>query len=444
MDAQVRRLAAVFGAAFLAVVLAAGYWGFVRSEDLQARGDNPRRILDERRTARGTIYDRADQVLAESTGAPGALTRYYHYPALAPVVGYVSPLYGLAGVEAALDEALHGGAGLDPFDLFWQGSVLGEPPTGRDVRLTLDLTVQQAADAALAERAGAVVVLDIRSGHLLALATHPTYDANTLEADWGDLVADSGAPLLNRATLGLYQPGGALWPVTLAAAAEHEPDLLSQAYPDATLPIALNGEAYGCRVTPALERLTVRESLLFGCPGPIGAVGQALGPEALEAIHTAFEMFTPPSLAIQATASAAAPVTEAARAAVGLEGWTVTPLRVALALAAVAGDGTLPAPQLVLATQGANGIWRPEPPEGAVVTAISPEAAARVKALLPEGGYLATAPGSAGGGVRAWYLGFGPQTETRYVVVVLLEDGDTVAAQAIGRGVLAQALAAQR
>jgi len=113
-------------------------------------------------------------------------------------------------------------------------------------------------------------------------------------------------------------------------------------------------------------------------------------------------------------------------------------------LAALVGDGTMPAPQLVEATQGANGIWRPEPPEGEVVSAISAEAAARVKALLPQGGYLATAPGGAGGDTRAWYLGFGPQTGTRFVVVVLLEDGDTAAAQAIGRDVLAQALAAQR
>jgi len=145
MVTQVKRLATAFSTAFLAVALAAGYWGLVRSEALLARGDNPRRLLDERTTARGTIYDRLDQVLAESLGEPGALTRSYPYPALAPVLGYVSPVYGLAGVEAAQDETLHGGAGLDPFDLFWQGTVLGEPPPGRDVRLTLDLGTQQAA-----------------------------------------------------------------------------------------------------------------------------------------------------------------------------------------------------------------------------------------------------------------------------------------------------------
>jgi hypothetical protein len=104
MTTQIRRLTAMFAAAFGLVILAAGYWGFVRSEALLARGDNPRRVLDERRSVRGRIEDRNEVILAEAVGTPGALVRSYPYPALAPVLGYVSPLYGLAGVEAALDE----------------------------------------------------------------------------------------------------------------------------------------------------------------------------------------------------------------------------------------------------------------------------------------------------------------------------------------------------
>src|SRR5829696_8826939 len=99
MTTQIRRLTAVFAAAFGLVILASGYWGFVRSEALLGRGDNPRRVLDERRSVRGAIEDRNEAVLAQAAGAPGALERNYPYPALASVLGYVSPLYGLAGVE---------------------------------------------------------------------------------------------------------------------------------------------------------------------------------------------------------------------------------------------------------------------------------------------------------------------------------------------------------
>jgi peptidoglycan glycosyltransferase len=444
MVVQIRRLAAAFVAAFLLMALAAGYWSFARSDSLLARGDNPRRILDERRTPRGTIYDRHDQVLAEPAGVPGALTRHYPYPALATVLGYVSPVYGLAGVEAALDETLHGSEGVDAFDLLWRGTVLGQPPPGRAVRLTLDLTVQTAADEALGARAGAVVVLDIRTGHLLALASHPAYDANELESAWETLVGDPNAPLLNRATLGLYHPGGALWPVTLAAAAQAEPSLLVDTYPDAARPVTAGEQTLGCRVTPPLAQMTLRESLLFGCPAPVAAAAEAVGPVALDSVLSAFEVFTSPGLALQTTAAEAAPVTDSTRTGLGLEAWTVTPLRVALMLAAIAGDGTMPSPQIVLATQGTNGIWRPATPEGQAVEAIDPQTAAQVKTLLPQDGYVATAQEGPDGEARAWYLNFAPRVDTRYVVVVLLEDEGTETARQIGQAALAAARVAHR
>src|SRR6185369_14021413 len=96
----------VFGLGFLVMALATGYWVIVRGDELLARGDNPRRALVERRVPRGTIYDRNGQVLADSAGQPGDWSRHYPYPALAPVLGYVSPLVGSAGIEAALDPTL--------------------------------------------------------------------------------------------------------------------------------------------------------------------------------------------------------------------------------------------------------------------------------------------------------------------------------------------------
>jgi peptidoglycan glycosyltransferase len=62
--------------------------------------------------------------------------------------------------------------------------------------------------------------MDVDSGDILALVSQPTYDPNMLDADWEQLESDPDAPLLNRATQGLYQPGGVLQPVVLAAALE--------------------------------------------------------------------------------------------------------------------------------------------------------------------------------------------------------------------------------
>ena len=442
MNLHVRRLAWAIALGFLALALTAGYWAYLRRDALLARADNPRRVLSEVRVPRGPIFDRHDQLLAATVGDPGDLSRSYPYAPLAPVLGYVSPFYGRAGIEAAFDGVLHGDAGLDPFDYYWQSTVRGAPPAGRGVRLTLDLTLQQQADSALGSLAGAIVLLDAQTGEILALASHPTFDANQLADTWETLVADPGAPLLNRATLGLYQPGGALWPLVLAGAADAGQLNLAQSYPAEAWALTLGGATLPCREAPRLSALTLRESLLFGCPGPTGAVGTTLGAEALQRLFTAFGLTAAPALALPIAVSDANPVPsgDEAVAAAGQGALTLTPLHLALATAALARDGMLPVPQLVLATQNPEGVWRPEVPAAQPVRAVSAEAAAQVRPLLAHG-YASTAASGAEGRLLSWFQAFGPQAEARVVVVVLLEGGSPETAAAIGRDLLAAALA---
>jgi peptidoglycan glycosyltransferase len=434
MDLPLRRLSLALGAALLVMVLASGYWAYVRGVDLLVRPDNPRRALLERRVPRGPIYDRNGAVLAEIMGSAGEYERHYPYPSLAPVLGYVSPLYGRAGIEAALDGTLHGDEGLDPADVYWRSNVLGQAPAGRGVRLTLDLTLQQAADQALGERAGAVLVLEAATGELLALASHPSYDANALEAQWEGLVSDPAAPLLNRATLGLYQPGGALWPLVVGAAAAADVDGLAAANPRATEPVRVNGQSVGCREDPGARALSLEESLRFGCPRAIATLGEALGAEALRAGLAGFGLFEAPPLEIATAAAEGTAVGDAALAAIGQDTLTITPLHLALAMAAIARDGVMPAPHLVLATELPGGLWRPAVHAGSERQALPPQAAAYVKALMPEG-YRATALTGTGGESVAWYGAFAPYEDTRHVVVVVLESGDVEAAAEVGRAV---------
>ncbi|MCC7359323.1 MAG: hypothetical protein IT317_07595 [Anaerolineales bacterium] len=442
MSLQVRRLAWAVAIGFLTLALTAGYWAYLRREPLLSRADNPRRVLAEVRVPRGPIYDRHDQPLATTLGEPGDWRRAYPYAPLAPVLGYVSPLYGRAGIEAAFDGVLHGDAGLEPFDYYWQATVLGQPPAGRGVRLTLDLTLQQEADAALGGLTGAVVALDAQTGEVLALASHPTFDANQLEGDWETLLADPNAPLLNRATLGLYQPGGALWPLVLAGAAESGQLDLGRSYRLETLSLPMGDEALNCRVPPRLAALTLRESLLFGCPGPTGTVGAALGADKLQELFAAFGLSTAAPLALPTSVSTAQPVAagQEAVAAAGQGALTLTPLQLALATSALVRDGMLPAPQLVLATQNPDGVWRPEAPPRQPQRAVSTEAAAQVRPLLAHG-YASTAASGTEGRTLTWYQVFGPQADARVVVVVLLEGGSPDIAAGIGEDLLATALA---
>jgi hypothetical protein len=79
-----------------------------------------------------------------------------------------------------------------------------------DVRLTLDLALQRAAEELLAGRDGALIFLRAEQGDILVMASHPTFDPDELDQLWEGLVRDERAPLLNRVTQGSYPSGGLL------------------------------------------------------------------------------------------------------------------------------------------------------------------------------------------------------------------------------------------
>ncbi len=96
---------------------------------------------------------------------------------------------------------------------------------GNDIFLSIDLDLQRTAEEALGERAGAVIVMDVKSGELLALVSHPTFDPSDFirgiePKKWRELVKDDSFPLINRATQGLYAPGSVFKIVTAAAGLE--------------------------------------------------------------------------------------------------------------------------------------------------------------------------------------------------------------------------------
>jgi peptidoglycan glycosyltransferase len=161
-----------------------------------------------------------------SDGTPLAFTRgtrrvYPQGPLLAQVVGYASGRYGTTGLEDAFDSVLtaHTDA-LNPFAQLQQiftGS--HGAPRGADVVTTLDLKVQKALVAGIGRYARAAgVVLDPRTGAVLALASVPSYDPNALDANWTALRTDPHSPLLDRSTGGLYPPGSTFKIVTAADA----------------------------------------------------------------------------------------------------------------------------------------------------------------------------------------------------------------------------------
>jgi cell division protein FtsW (lipid II flippase) len=190
--------------------LVSGWWVIVRGPDLVTRTDNPRRAIADRFVPRGALLDRNNQPLALTIGQPGAYTRQVLYPDLSPVLGYNNPVYGQSGLEASYDLYLRGQKGYPGLTLWWSSLQYGQPPPGLNLRTSLDLDMQRTADLQLGSHPGALVLLNPKSGEILAMASHPTFDANQIAEQWSTLVTDPASPLLDRAVLGRYLAGDLL------------------------------------------------------------------------------------------------------------------------------------------------------------------------------------------------------------------------------------------
>jgi len=148
-----------------------------------------------------------------------------------PGSGYsMGDVIGKSGIERTYDRVLAGRNGMRRVVVNSRGQEMGsmntiEAVSGNDLRLTLDLDIQTAAEAALGERTGAIVALDPATGEILAMVSHPSFNPEDFargidSATWQRLNTDPGKPLLNKAIQAHIAPGSVFKIVTAAAALE--------------------------------------------------------------------------------------------------------------------------------------------------------------------------------------------------------------------------------
>lgn len=437
MQQRLQQLLTVILIGYLLVAISLLYWGFARAQTVLARSDNPRLVEAELRIQRGAIFDRDGIVLAETISTPQTAVRQYPIAAIGPAVGYYSFRHGASGVEEGYNTVLRG----DPTD-FWQQVVsqnLHQPQTGQAISLSLDARLQQIADALLGERPGAMLLLDTQTGEILAMASHPTYDPNRLDAEFETLVAADDAPLLNRAAQGQYQPGSLLQPFLLAAALEQGLIRLNEVAPNATRPVTVNGQTLQC-ATPPPDPATWADVLAHHCPGPMQMLASELGISGLNRTFADFSLTAVPDLPLNTETSPLRPLTDAALAGIGQENLVLTPLQLALAWGALAGDGRVLNPRLVTAVWDAQGNPQPVAPPAANTPVISSETARAIRQALTADGRIEFSDrvlSGPDGSTNSWYVGLAPAGSPRYLVVVVLEGGTAVQEAApIGRALL--------
>ncbi len=434
---------------FVLVGVALVYWGVGRSETILAREDNPRLVEAELRIQRGQIVDRNGVVLADAAGDSDRWQRVYPLVNGGPAVGYYSFRHGTAGVEEGFDDVLRGET--DSVTDAWQRELLHVPQIGRALELTLDIEWQQTADHLLPTTPSALVLLALEEdvAQIVAMVSHPNYDPNLLDEQFDELTADAQAPLLNRATQGQYQPGRVLQPFILAAAAEREMIEFWTTLADVADPVLLNGQVLGCLSQPVLPA-TWTAVLQHRCPGPMMDLGDQLGRSGLDQVFADFGLTQPPLLPLNTETPPLLPLADPLMAAIGQDNLLVTPLQVALAWAALGGDGRIPTVQLVTAVEDEAGMWRRQIVAGgreATTPASSVQVVSATTAqllrnqLTQTDGVLEHAVlvlSGPEGEMNAWYLGLAPAAEPRYAVVVVVEGSqDLAAVTAIGRAALA-------
>jgi cell division protein FtsW (lipid II flippase) len=426
----------IFGG-LAALALVTGWWTAYRGPILLARTDNPRRAISDRFVPRGGILDRGSTPLAVTVGEAGELARRYDYLDLAPLIGYNDPVYGQAGLEASLDPILRGMRGNPALTVWWHHLLYGQPPPGLDVRLGIDLDLQRAADELLGDQTGAIVLLNARSGEVLAISSHPGYDPNRLAEDWEQLIADPRTPLIDRAAQGSYQAGTALGPFLLAAARAQGvlPDLPA------------GGALSRTDCAGELAEDTWGEAIRAGCPGAALALAESLGEEAAMGLLENLGFFTTLGLEPGFQGTPVEPgFADPGEAISGQADLRVSPVQLALAAAALSGDGARPALRLAMSVDLPETGWMVLPPAGEAKQVYQPSAVdPAVESLrhpdLPVWESLAVAGGEEKG-IVSWYLaGTLPAwTGTPLALVVALEAGDPQLAQAIGQELMRRAL----
>ncbi len=439
---RIRRLMTAVLAGYLLICLSLGYWSVARASTLLAREDNPRLVEAELRILRGRIEDRNGVVLAETIGPADNLSRYYPIANIGPAVGYYSFKHGTAGVEESYDVVLRG-----HLNETWQNIVRQswhQTQAGRHVRLSLDAGLQQVADALLGERQGAVLLLQVQTGEILAMASHPGYDPNLLDEQFNDLTAAENAPLLNRAVQGRYQPGLLLQPFLLATAVEQGLIRLGDEVPHPNRPVTVDGQILQC-TQPAPQPATWADVLRHRCPGPMQDLADQLGITGLDTAFEAFGLTAVPALPLNTETAPLEPLANPLLAGIGQENLLVTPLQLALAWRALMVDGRLLPPQLVTAVQDEDGLWQPAAaPEDAPPRFLSRQVADLIRRQLTADDQIEMSVqvlSGPAGNTNVWYLGLTPTLNPRYVAVVVLEDShDATAAQTIGRAMLGTAV----
>jgi len=321
---------------------------------------------------------------------------------------------GKTGLESKLEKRLRGKSGIKKIEVNALGRVMRvlgreESVPGTNVQVTIDNRLQKFALDRIQNESAAVVVMDVRNGDLLALASAPTYDPNKFVrgisvADWNALNTDKYKPLLNKTVTGTYPPGSTFKMMTALAALKDgvinpKEKILCIGY------IEVKGRRFHCWKRGGHGRVNLYNSLKQSCDVYYYEVAQRVGIDKISAMAKEFGIGVPHDIALPGVRRGLAPTEEWKKQAKGQD-WVIgdslnasigqgfvqaSPLQLAVMTARIA-SGNKIAPRLVNAIDNT-----PQPVKGRTPLDVDP----KYLDFMREGMFaVVNEPGGTAGGAR--------------------------------------------
>lgn len=428
----------------------------IHARSLQNNVANTRGLLKEKYVARGAILTSDDVVLAESVKqSDGTYKRVYPKLHLAShTVGYYSNKYGRSGIERVANDALTGTRSYSSFsDVI--AAATNQPVQGNNVKLTINSEIQKTAEKALQSGTGkgAIVVLNPKTGAVLAAASNPTFDPSAIDKDWVELNTNKNAPLLDRSRQTLLAPGSTFKVVTLTGAYAND-----IAQPDSKYSAPAKIDIGNAPVTnfesSAYAKTTLKQATAKSINTVFGQVAVELGAKNLvaQANKFGFDQKIPYELPVQislmpnptemttwetAWAGIGQPVGEHDSPA----GPQATVFQMALVAGGLANDGKVMKPYVIESIGKEKGTSPYSQSGGSTFTtacspAIANEVTDAMKAVINEGsgrgaqitgvqvaGKTGTAEIGKSKTPNAWFIAFAPADNPQVALAIMLENG---------------------
>ncbi len=457
MNRQITTLFRIAAVGFALLITMTAYWQIWAASSLADRRDNARLVYKQLQIRRGLILaSNGKTVLARNhavrqNGLTLYTRRYPFGPLFAHAVGYNTVGSGRTALELAENPYLTASNSDLATVISNLGSTLrGETVTGDNVVTSLSVPAQKAAQKGLAGLTGAVVAIEPSTGRVVTMYSSPSFNPTKVEQNFPHLSTRTGAPLLNRATQGLYAPGSTFKIVTATGA-------LNAGFTPQQLEIDAGGHCITVEAHPlcnagteSFGTIPLSTALTNSVNTYFAQLGQKLGQARLEATMQKFGFFQLPPFTYPTDEmnpsglyahgrliGTNAPI-DVGRVAIGQERLAVTPLQMAQVAATVANGGVRMAPSLVdkVVTNSGHTVYTGKPQQ--IERVMSPQSAAQLTAdmrnVVDEGtgtaanvlglnvaGKTGTAETGVSGLNTAWFIAFAPADNPKIAVAVVVE-----------------------